>query len=206
MHFACGGNSILSLDVVQELVKAYPESILQKTRYGHQMPLHIACNWGKSLEIVQFFVKRAPGTVLVCDNEGKTPLDMAKRPMWSSDRAAKPDVVSYLEQMTRHERLREKAKKLVEGDDEQTDDDIIAFRSRLALHALASHPVVRRSADLTYMLVSNFPEQVIEANTEAKKKKKKRRAASSGPAASVAAHITGTNTSPRKKKMRMTES
>jgi ankyrin repeat protein len=42
-----------------------------------QLPLHIAAEWGHSLEIVHLLVETSPLSVLVEDNHGRNPLELA---------------------------------------------------------------------------------------------------------------------------------
>lgn len=68
LHSACAQNS--PLDVVQMLVKLWPDAVKVKTNYG-DLPLHIACESNKSMEVIQFLVETWPDAVkekTACDN------------------------------------------------------------------------------------------------------------------------------------------
>lgn len=91
MHIACYKSTPIS--VIHELVYAWPESLRQTNNFG-DLPLHDACRWGASFDVVQFLVVRAPDTVTVSGLCGRTPLDKAKKPDYGS---MKPEIVSVLE-------------------------------------------------------------------------------------------------------------
>lgn len=74
LHIACEYKA--PLDVVQFLVKQWPDSVKTADIFGN-LPLHKACANKASLAVIQYLVQQWPESVKHRNSEGKTPVDMA---------------------------------------------------------------------------------------------------------------------------------
>lgn len=75
IHFACESNP--PVNVIQEIVRAYPKGIReQETKLG-LLPLHIACSEGASLAVVRELLRLFPQGCQTSDFQGRLPLHYA---------------------------------------------------------------------------------------------------------------------------------
>lgn len=77
------------LEVLVSLTEAYPEAVRSKTAPSNNLPIHIACRNGSSIEVIKHLVELFPESLTVPDTEGNLPIHIA---CWLSDEA----VVKFL--------------------------------------------------------------------------------------------------------------
>jgi len=75
LHFACAFGA--SMDVVEILIEAFPESLATPDSNDKMLPLHVACRDGTSTEVLDLLMVAYPEATLVQDKHGMTPLDYA---------------------------------------------------------------------------------------------------------------------------------
>lgn len=75
LHFACEQRP--PVDVVRALVEAHRPSAGQRQEPGGQLPLHAACTWGSSAEVVHILLEAYPAAAKACDFLFNLPLHCA---------------------------------------------------------------------------------------------------------------------------------
>jgi Ankyrin repeats (3 copies) len=75
LHYACERRPPVSL--VRVLIDAFPFAVLTRAMPGGCLPLHIACTWGASPEIVEALLSADHGSVKVKDELGNVALHSA---------------------------------------------------------------------------------------------------------------------------------
>ena len=75
LHFACERHPPEA--VVRLLIESYPVAVLTRCMPGGCLPLHIACTWGASFDVVEALLSADPGTCKVKDELGNVPLHSA---------------------------------------------------------------------------------------------------------------------------------
>lgn len=75
LHYACERRP--PADVVQILIESFPVATLTRAMPGGCLPLHIACTWGSSPEVVSVLLAADSGSVRVKDELGNVPLHSA---------------------------------------------------------------------------------------------------------------------------------
>lgn len=75
LHYACERNP--PVKVVRQLVECFPFATLTRAMPGGCLPLHIACTWGCSYEVVKALLTADSGSVRVKDELGNVPLHSA---------------------------------------------------------------------------------------------------------------------------------
>jgi Ankyrin repeats (3 copies) len=75
LHYACERKPPVQL--VRVLIDAFPFAVLTRAMPGGCLPLHIACTWGASPEIVEALLTADHGSVKVKDELGNVPLHSA---------------------------------------------------------------------------------------------------------------------------------
>jgi ankyrin repeat protein len=66
-----------NIDVVRLLVESYPDSVAFRETFTGSLPLHLACRYGRSAEIVRFFLEKDLGAARSLDSYGYIPLHRA---------------------------------------------------------------------------------------------------------------------------------
>eukprot|EP00523_Entomoneis_sp_CCMP467_P010912 CAMPEP_0168735604 /NCGR_PEP_ID=MMETSP0724-20121128/9422_1 /TAXON_ID=265536 /ORGANISM="Amphiprora sp., Strain CCMP467" /LENGTH=513 /DNA_ID=CAMNT_0008782759 /DNA_START=78 /DNA_END=1619 /DNA_ORIENTATION=- len=79
-------------DVVRVVHKAYPHAISALEATRESMPLHYACGFGASLEVVQFLVSANPSSISACRTDMVSPLHLA----CAYFKGGEPDVINFL--------------------------------------------------------------------------------------------------------------
>lgn len=87
------------LDLVRELLRLYPQSLLQKN-HGQELPIHIACRQGASKEVIRQLLEKSPETATIPDCEGRLPLHLACC-NHAIDQTTIQDLIYYNERATR---------------------------------------------------------------------------------------------------------
>lgn len=80
------------IDVVSSLLNANGDQVRVRDRHKNY-PLHIACGCGSSLPIIKLLASRYRRALRKSNFHGLTPLDLAKRSSFSSDK-----VIDYLQE------------------------------------------------------------------------------------------------------------
>lgn len=75
LHYACERKPPVQL--VRVLIDAFPFAVLTRAMPGGCLPLHIACTWGSSPDIVEALLAADTGSVKVKDELGNVPLHSA---------------------------------------------------------------------------------------------------------------------------------
>jgi len=75
LHYAC--ERMPPFQVVRQLVECYPFAALTRAMPGGCLPLHIACTWGSSHEVVKALLAADSGSVRVKDELGNVALHSA---------------------------------------------------------------------------------------------------------------------------------
>ena len=76
LHFATG-NNMASLEVIRQLVDVDPSTVASQSTLGVS-PLHQACTFHASYDIVKTLVDALPEALYIEDAHGRTPWDIAK--------------------------------------------------------------------------------------------------------------------------------
>ena len=66
------------LDVVRILLETHLDSVRTMDCNDHMLPLHLACKWGATEEVLMLLLTGYPEAILVQDDFGRTPLDYAR--------------------------------------------------------------------------------------------------------------------------------
>jgi len=66
------------LEVVQELILAFPKALRCKDDSTGFLPLHIACRCGASKEVISHLLESYPDAICTKDVYGRTPIDIAR--------------------------------------------------------------------------------------------------------------------------------
>jgi ankyrin repeat protein len=75
LHYACERQP--PRDVVEKLVELYPMAVMTRTMPGGSLPIHVACTWYASLEVISVLLAADAGSRLVTDELGNVPLHSA---------------------------------------------------------------------------------------------------------------------------------
>ena len=65
------------VDVIQALIRAWPEALMTKLQPGGTLPLHIACTWSASTQVVSVLCLAEPGACVIPDELGNLALHHA---------------------------------------------------------------------------------------------------------------------------------
>ena len=74
LHFAVRSNSV---EASVTLLEAYPDAARKKESKG-KLPLHLACQWGASPDVVDRLLMSYPESIYDGDDDGKLPMDHAE--------------------------------------------------------------------------------------------------------------------------------
>jgi len=77
LHEVC--RSKPPFDVVDALIKTYPEALRSQETVHHFTPLHFACRYGASSEVIQRLTEASPASVSLKDKFGNTPMMLTRR-------------------------------------------------------------------------------------------------------------------------------
>uniref|UniRef100_A0A6U3SM98 Uncharacterized protein n=1 Tax=Ditylum brightwellii TaxID=49249 RepID=A0A6U3SM98_9STRA len=72
IHVACAANAPLA--VFESLLQAYPESISSKESMYGRVPLHLACIYGASLDVLKLLLSYSAKGAQEMDSTGRTPM------------------------------------------------------------------------------------------------------------------------------------
>jgi hypothetical protein len=75
LHYACERRP--PLEVVEALIAAWPEAVTTRLQPGGALPLHVACTWGASTNVVNALTHAEPATCRIPDDLGNIPLHCA---------------------------------------------------------------------------------------------------------------------------------
>lgn len=75
LHYACSYNA--SVQVVEALIHAFPQSLMSADVQDRMLPLHCACKEGATGDVIDVLLMAYPEATLVQDIHGKTPMDYA---------------------------------------------------------------------------------------------------------------------------------
>ena len=75
LHYSCERKP--PVEVIQKLIKAFPFAVLTRAMPGGCLPMHIACTWGSSAEVIKALLASDSGSARVKDELGNVPLHSA---------------------------------------------------------------------------------------------------------------------------------
>ena len=75
LHYACTYKA--SVQVVEALIHAFPQSLMSADVQDRMLPLHCACKEGATSDVIDYLLMAYPEATLVQDIHGKTPMDYA---------------------------------------------------------------------------------------------------------------------------------
>ena len=78
LHICCESPRA-SIEVVRELVQAYPEGIQARSDTSSSIPLHVACRSRAPVSVIEFLIKEYPKSLSIEDSEGNTALEIAMK-------------------------------------------------------------------------------------------------------------------------------
>ena len=177
LYSACQNNP--PLEVIQALVRAYPNALMCPTRGNHDLPIHIACRYQLSGPILEELLRRYPETALEQTRWGRTPImalwefrqksgdhdeDYLDDELWKK-------VIVLLKAVARFRQLarcpyespnrRKNRFRCMNSDTEQYNTDSSEDTSELEIvHAAVSLGSLSCPALILERSLSNFPEQV----------------------------------------------
>lgn len=76
LHLACERTGV-PLDAMEALIEACPQHVERKKSPGGQLPLHAACTWGATSDVIGYLLAAYPAAAKVRDDLGNLPLHCA---------------------------------------------------------------------------------------------------------------------------------
>lgn len=92
LHYACAFGA--SVDVIEVLIEAYPDSLITPDDHDNMLPLHFACRQGATIEVLEVLLEAHPEATFAEDNHGLTPMDCA---MSLQDQTIRDQVVKCIQ-------------------------------------------------------------------------------------------------------------